>query len=96
MRRFKRSISLLIILLFSVSTLSLTGCKWHPSEEEINQLEETRSAALAAEKELENKKDERQDLEEKVEAKKKELEKIKADRDAVKSYVEESETEDDE
>ncbi|MBD3225990.1 MAG: hypothetical protein GF313_14780 [Caldithrix sp.] len=93
MRRFKKTISLFIILLFSVSTLSLSGCKWHPSEEEINNLEETRAAALAAEKELSEKKAERQELEEKVAAKKAELEKIQADRDAVKNYVEESEEE---
>lgn len=88
MKRFKKSVTMLIILLFGLSTISLTGCGWKPSEEDIKQLEETKSAALAAEKKLQETKAEREDLEKKVEAKKAELEKLETDRDKVEQFGE--------
>jgi multidrug resistance efflux pump len=92
MKRFRKTLSLLIIVLFSVSMLTVTGCGWKPSEEDIKALEETKAAALAAEKTLEEKKAERMDLEKKVQAKKAELEKAKADKEKVKMHVEEQQS----
>ena len=78
MKRFRKTLSLLIIVLFSVSMLTVTGCGWKPSEEDIKALEETKAAALAAEKTLEEKKAE--------------LEKAKADKEKVKMHVEEQQS----
>lgn len=88
-----KKLKILLILVFGLSTISLTSCGWKPSEEEIKTLEETRSAALAAEKKLAEKKAERQELESKVRAKKAELEKIKADKAAVDNHIEMSQQE---
>lgn len=85
-----KAIKLFLILLFGVASISLTSCAWHPSEEEIKTLEETRAAALSAEKTLADKKLEKQDLERKVAAKKAELAKIQADKEAVQSHVEQA------
>jgi len=85
-----KSFKLFLILLFGVSSLSITSCAWKPSEEEVKQLEETRAAALSAEQTLADKKAEKQELEAKVAAKKAELEKIKADKESVKQHVEQS------
>lgn len=93
MRKFKKTISLLLIVLFSISMLSITGCGWKAGEEDIKALEETKDAALAAEKSLEDKKAERMDLEKKVAAKKAELEKVSADKEKVKAQVAEKGTE---
>lgn len=90
MKKFRKTICLIIIVLFSISLLSVTGCGWKPSEEDIKALEETKSAALAAEKSQEEKKAERMDLEKKVNAKKAELAKIKADKEKVKMHVEQN------
>jgi len=89
MKQFK----LFLILLFGVTTISLTSCAWKPSDEEVKQLEETKSAALSAEKTLADKKVERQALESKVRAKKAELEKIKADKASVQQHVEQAKAE---
>jgi predicted exporter len=93
MRKFKKTISLLLIVLFSISMLSITGCGWKASEEDIKALEETKEAALAAEKSLEEKTSERMELEKKVAAKKAELEKVTADKEKVKMKVAEAQAE---
>ena len=79
-------LKILLVLLFGVATIS--SCGWKPSEQEIKQLEETKAAALSAEKTLADKKAERQELEAKVAAKKAELEKVKADKENVQKHVE--------
>jgi uncharacterized protein YlxW (UPF0749 family) len=93
MSKFKKAISIMIVVLFSISMLSVTGCGWKPSEEDIKALEETKDAALSAEQSLEDKKADRMDLEKKVSAKKAELEKAKADKAKVKMQVEETSAE---
>ena len=93
MRKFKKTMCIVIIVLFSISMLSITGCGWKASEEDIKALEETKDAALAAEKSLEDKKAERMDLEKKVAEKKAELEKVTADKEKVKMQVAEDSTE---
>ncbi len=84
-----KSLRIFLILLFGVSTISITSCGWKPSDKEIKQLEETKSAALSAEKTLADKKAERQDLENKVRAKKAELEKVQKDKQNVQNHVNE-------
>ncbi len=83
------SIKLLVISLFLILGLSLTSCGWKPSEEEIQTLEETRSAALDAEKTQQEKKAEADDLQNQVDSKKAELEEVKAEKAKVEAAVNE-------
>ena len=76
------------MLLRKVASVS---CGWKASEEDIKALEETKEAALSAEKALEEKTSERMDLEKKVAAKNAELAKVKADKEKVKMKVAEAE-----
>jgi hypothetical protein len=81
------SIKLLVISLFLIIGLSLTSCGFSPSEEQIQALEETRSAALDAEKTQQEKKAEADDLQSQVDSKKAELEKAKAEKAKVEAAV---------
>ena len=83
-----KAIKVFLLVLFGLSTITVTSCGWKPSEEDIKQLEETKSAALSAEKTLADKKAERQELEAKLRAKKAELEKVKKDKENVQKHVE--------
>jgi len=83
-----KAIKVFLLILFGLSTITVTSCGWKPSEEDIKQLEETKSAALSAEKTLADKKAERQELEAKLRAKKAELEKVKKDKENVQKHVE--------
>jgi septal ring factor EnvC (AmiA/AmiB activator) len=82
----------MMVLIFGVAMVTVTSCAWHPSEEEIKALEETKSATLSAEKSVADKKVERQELERKVAAKKAELEKVKADKASVQQHVDQNKT----
>lgn len=84
----KKLISVLVMLTFCAATLFVSSCTSHPNEEQIQALEESRSAALAAEKDCSDKKSERQGEEAKVNAKKAELEKVLAEKDKVSQGVE--------
>ena len=78
----KISIMAILVLTF------LIACTSHPNEEQIQALEETKTAALAAEKTLADKKQERKDLEAQLEAKKTELVKVKAEKEKVMQKLE--------
>lgn len=82
MKKFK----IVLIAVASIAMLSLSSCKWKPSEEQIKTLEETKAAALSAEKTLAQKKTERQGWEKKVAAKKAELQKVQADKESVQNF----------
>ncbi len=75
-----------MLAVISVAMLTLTSCKWKPSEEQIKTLEETKAAALSAEETLQKKKAERQEWEKKVAAKKAELEKLQKDKESVQNF----------
>jgi hypothetical protein len=77
----------LIFMAFMVVGL-LASCSSSPDEEQIKMLEETKSAALAAEQTLANKKQEASDLEAKCQAKKAELEKVKKEKELVMQKLE--------
>ena len=87
MKNLRKSMSSLLILAFSAGALSLTSCTTHPNEEEIKALEETKAATMAAEKELADKKAEREKVEAKVAALNAELAKVKSDKDKVLKRV---------
>jgi septal ring factor EnvC (AmiA/AmiB activator) len=76
----------LLIFAFLVGTL-LTGCARHPSPEELNQLEQTKAAALAAEEEAEAKAQERMEWEQKLKQKQEELNQAEEDLKAVQEAV---------
>ncbi|NOX88856.1 MAG: hypothetical protein GXO77_07505 [Calditrichaeota bacterium] len=79
-------LKIFMIGLMSIALLSLSSCKWKPSEEQVKQLEETKAAALSAEKTLAQKKAERQEWEKKVAAKKTELQKLQKDKESVQTF----------
>jgi len=65
-----------------------TGCSRHPSEEQIRVLEEARSAALAAEQKLADKRQECAQLDTELAGKKRELDRVKQEREDVKRRLE--------
>ena len=73
-----------VLLMFAF----LVSCTSHPNEEQIQALEETKSATLAAEKTLADKKSEASALEAKVKEKQAELEKVKAEKAKVLQKIE--------
>jgi septal ring factor EnvC (AmiA/AmiB activator) len=83
---YRFTILSLLIFAFLVGTL-LTGCARHPSPEELNQLEQTKKAALAAEEEAEAKAQERMEWEEKLKQKQEELNQAEEDLKAVQEAV---------
>jgi septal ring factor EnvC (AmiA/AmiB activator) len=90
MKNLRKLLSLSLVLAFSAGALSLTSCTPHPNEEEIKVLEETRTAALSAEKETASKNDERVKLEAEVNALNQELEKLKTDKEKVLKRIAET------
>ncbi|OQX77062.1 MAG: hypothetical protein B6D61_07770 [Bacteroidetes bacterium 4484_249] len=88
MERLRKVFTSILLVLFVFGTLAVTSCTKHPNEEQIKLLEETKSAALAAEQTHAEKTKERQDLERQVKAKEDELAKIKADKEKVKQFLE--------
>ena len=86
MKDFLSKLKLIIPGLMIVGLLA--SCSSSPDEEQIKMLEETKSAALAAEQTLANKKQEASDLEAKCEAKKAELEKVMKEKELVLQKLE--------
>ncbi len=69
--------------------LLLTGCTKKPNEEQLNQLDDARGAAISAETTKSQKIEERRKLEQQVNAKKGVLAEHEAERDDVKQKMEE-------
>lgn len=78
---------LFVCLLSGLFLFASTGCTKKPSPEELSKLNEQRMAAEAAEKKLEELKNERIQLEAQLEAKKDELKKAEEERDAIKAKL---------
>lgn len=78
-----------MILVASVSAFFVmsTGCSRHPNEEQIRVMEEARSAALAAEQKLADKRQECSDLESQLAQKKQELDAAKQEREDIKQRL---------
>ncbi|RKY62436.1 MAG: hypothetical protein DRP95_01545 [Candidatus Latescibacterota bacterium] len=74
-------------LVLAATLGGIVGCARHPSQEELNRLNEARQAAALAEKELESKRKEKASLEAQISQKKAELQKLEAKRDAVKAKL---------
>lgn len=63
------------------------GCGWKPNEEQINQMEETRAAALSAEQKVEELKQQKQQLQGQLTSAQQEADKVCADKDATAERV---------
>ncbi len=85
---WKRLTSGCLMLVIAGSFLVSTGCTRHPNEEQIRVMEEARAAALAAEKKLDETRQECDQLDKQLQAKKAELEKAKKERELIKSRLE--------
>lgn len=83
----KFAITVKLVLLALVMSFAVSSCGWHPSDEEIRTLEETRSAALDAEKTVQEKKSATADLQSQVDQKKADLQKAKAEKEKVAKAV---------
>ena len=81
--KFKAVVLVSIVAAFIIST----GCSRHPNEEQIRAMEEARSAALAAEQKLADKRQECNQLENQLADKKKELEAVKQEREDIKKRL---------
>lgn len=73
-----------LLLVFAVALVLGTGCTKYASEEELQQLEEQRNAALAAEQALEDCQEEVSRLERVQAEKEAELQEVRAEKQAVK------------
>ncbi len=62
----KSFVKVIIVSLFLVALVAMTGCTRHPNEKQINSLEETIKASNAAQAELDDKVTERKGLENEV------------------------------
>lgn len=71
----------------SGALLLVVGCGWKPNEEQINQMEETRAAALSAEQKVEELKQQKQQLQGQLTSAQQEADKVCADKDATAERV---------
>jgi uncharacterized protein YcfL len=77
----------LVVALVMIAGL-LAACSSHPDEEQVKMLEETKTASLAAEQSLADKKQEASDLEAKCQAKKQELAQVEKEKVTVLQKLE--------
>lgn len=89
MSKFLRLIAVITVVLFLFSGLSFVGCTRYANEEQLKTLDETKEAALSAEKKAAEKEEEKANAEKKLVAKKDELKKLKEEKEAVKKRLEE-------
>ena len=87
MRKTLRLIVVVAAIIGLLGSFLLSGCTKHPNEEQMNTLEETKKAALAAEEELAKKQQEKADLENELTEKNEQLEKAKEEKAAIKSKL---------
>lgn len=86
-KMFRRMVVISLLSLAFLGSFLLAGCARHPSPEQLSQLENTKAAALAAEKEAEAKKQERMEWEGKLQKKQQELKQAEDDLKAVQQAV---------
>jgi len=83
----KSFLKVVIVSLFLVAFVAMTGCTRHPNEEQINTLEETIKAANSAQAELDDKVSERKGLENQVKEWEAKLEAAKKEKAAVEARL---------
>ncbi|MBC8278793.1 MAG: hypothetical protein H8E46_11220 [FCB group bacterium] len=82
----RRTLTLLVGILFVIGLLNM-GCTRYAKEEQLQQLDQTEAAALAAEKTLISKNAEKSGWEKKVNQKQKELDAKKAEKAEVEKNL---------
>jgi septal ring factor EnvC (AmiA/AmiB activator) len=88
MSKIKKIVSIVVVGIFSLSLLVSTGCSRHPNEEQINAMEEARSACLAAEQKLSEVQQEKASLEGQLNSKKAELDNAQKEKEKVQLALE--------
>jgi predicted nucleic acid-binding Zn-ribbon protein len=83
----KKIVSTLILVAFSLSSMSFVACSSKPNAEQLQALEQQKNAALAAEKTLEDRRQEISRLENELSQKKKELQAAQDELAAVKQRL---------
>jgi hypothetical protein len=86
-KRLRRSMILFLLLCILYISAVLTGCACRPSPEQLDQLEMTKAAALAAEEAAQAKAQERMEWEAKLEEKQAALQKAKNDLKVVQEEL---------
>ena len=84
MNRLNKIRAVVLVMIITAFLVISTGCSSHPNEEQIRVMEETRSAALAAEQKLADKRQECGQMESQLASKKRELDRVKQEREDVK------------
>ena len=87
MRKMLKMIVVIASITCLLATFLLSGCTKHPNEEQLNTLEETKKAALAAEDGLAKKQQEKADVENELAETKQKLEDAKSEKEAVKNRL---------
>jgi hypothetical protein len=83
MSKVKKVIFVGVITVFTLSLLLATGCSRHPNDEQIQAMEEARSACLAAEQKLSEVQGQRASLERQLDAKKADLDEANKEKEKV-------------
>jgi peptidoglycan hydrolase CwlO-like protein len=73
--------------LFILSLILTTGCSRHPNQEQIQAMEEARSACLAAEQKLDERQKELSKLQDQLSASQDKLEQAKSEKQAVQDRL---------
>ncbi|MDZ7373826.1 MAG: hypothetical protein ONB23_07620 [candidate division KSB1 bacterium] len=87
MAKATKAVAALGMLVLVAMSLTWIGCAKHPSKEQLQRLEETKQAALAAEQQLAQCQQQKADLEKQLKAKQDELAKVQAEKSAVQSRL---------
>ncbi|GAB4368542.1 MAG: hypothetical protein Kow0042_09750 [Calditrichia bacterium] len=87
MRILKRIAYAVLIGVFSLFFFIAAGCARHPNPEQIQKMEEARSACLAAEQKLQEKQSENQKLEQQLAEKKAQLEDLKKEKELIQQRL---------
>jgi septal ring factor EnvC (AmiA/AmiB activator) len=87
MKKFLRTLTVLVSLACLILSFSITGCTRHPNEKQCQAYEEQLQAATAAEEQLQEKKQALADAETKLAAQKQALEDAKGETEKVKQRL---------
>ncbi|MDZ7315382.1 MAG: hypothetical protein ONB24_04590 [candidate division KSB1 bacterium] len=79
----KKSMAAMMVIVLLAAVFVMTGCTKYAKQEQLQKLEETKSAALAAEKSLNDCKAETAKLEDELAKQKQALEDMKAEKETV-------------
>lgn len=87
MKSASKPIVMILFVLFLLFSFSFVGCTKHPNAEQLQALQEQKNAALSAEKTLDAKRQERNELQSELQKKKQELADTQAELEKVKQRL---------